>query len=278
MSITIKELAGRKLSGPPIAMLTAYDYPTARTLDKAGIDILLVGDSVGTNILGYDSERSVTVADMEHHTRAVRRGTDHAFILVDMPYMSYDTVDMALETAKRLQDAGADGVKLEGLKPEIVEAITEWGLPVCGHLGLMPQTQTSRHVQGKTYLEARKLIEDCDSVEQAGAALLLLELVPREVAAAITQRISIPTIGIGSGPETTGQVLVVNDIVGITDRLIRHSARYAAFAEEMKKAALQYLGALRDRTFPTDLNSVSMNPEELQMLQEWLAFGKREQK
>ena len=216
----------KKRSGVPITMLTAYDYPTALAQDAAGLDVILVGDSVGTNVLGYQSEREVTLADIVHHTKAVRRGTRRAYVLSDLPFATYDTPDQALASARELVASGADGVKLEGALPDIVAPLVEAGIEVCGHLGLQPQTQTEKRVQGRTAEAARRLLAESLTVEQAGATMLVLELVPEEVAAAITRRLAIPTIGIGAGRHVDGQVLVVPDVLGITEREFRHNRRY----------------------------------------------------
>jgi len=271
MSLTIHDLVARKESGPPITMLTAYDHPTAVALDECGIDVLLVGDSVGTNVLGYKSEQEVTVDDMVHHARAVRRGTQNAFVLVDLPYASYKTPEQAVQTAIRLRDAGADGVKLEGSFPETIQAIRNLGIPVCNHLGLMPQTQTAASVQGKTFSAAKELVEQCVESEAAGSQMLVLELVPRQLAKIVTDRVGIPTIGIGAGAATTGQVLVINDLLGITSRAIRHTARYAEFGKEIRSAVARYRTVVQNGEFPEASNSSSMPSAELALLQEWLS-------
>lgn len=271
MPLTIRDLIARKNGGPPITMLTAYDYPTAMALDECGIDALLVGDSVGTNVLGYENERLVTVDDMVHHTRAVRRGTRNAFVLVDFPYASYETPQQAVETALRLRDAGADGVKIEGRIPDIIPAIRNLAIPVCNHFGLMPQSQSAASVQGKTFSAARALFEQCLESEAAGAEMLLLEMIPRQLARIVTNRVAIPTIGIGAGPYTTGQVLVISDILGITTKAMRHSARYAEFGNDIRTAVAKYRDAVQRQTFPGPSNSTSMKSSELSLLKEWLA-------
>jgi len=270
MSITIHDLAARKISGPPITMLTAYDYPTALALDESGIDVLLVGDSVGTNVLGYESEQQVTVEDMVHHTKAVRRGVRNAFVLSDLPYASYETPGQAIKTAQRLREAGADGVKVEGAIPDVIRAIKQLGIPICNHLGMMPQTLANAAVQGKTFLAAKVLVEQCLESEAAGSDMFVLELIPRQLAKIVTEQVNIPTIGIGAGPYATGQVLVINDIVGITRKAVRHTARYAEFAADLRAAAAKYKEVVQHGNFPKPSNSVSMDAHELALLQEWL--------
>jgi len=252
-------------------MLTAYDYPTALALDESGIDVVLVGDSVGTNVLGYESEQQVTVDDMVHHTKAVRRGVRNAFVLTDLPYASYETPEQAVKTSRRLRDAGADGVKVEGPIPDIIRAIKQLDIPVCNHLGMMPQTQHNAAVQGKTFLAAKALVEQCGESEAAGSDMFVLELIPRQLAQIVTEKVNIPTIGIGAGPYATGQVLVVNDIVGITRKAMRHTARYAEFAADLRAAATEYKEAVQQGSFPGPSNSTSMDAHELSLLQEWLA-------
>jgi 3-methyl-2-oxobutanoate hydroxymethyltransferase len=271
MSIKISDLIPRKKGGRPITMLTAYDYPTAKALDEGGIDVILVGDSVGTNVLGYQSEQQVTVDDMVHHAGAVRRGVKNAFVLVDLPYASYETPDQAVRTALRLRTAGADGVKVEGHIPETIKALKDEGVAICNHLGLQPQTQTSVSIQGKTFTAARLLVEQCVASEAAGSDMLVLELLPRQLAKIITGQVGIPTIGIGAGQFTDGQVLVINDIVGITPKAMRHTARYAEFGLELRESIVKYRTAVNDGSFPGPANSVSMDTHELDLLESWLS-------
>lgn len=219
MLTSLTELATRKRSGPPLAMLTAYDYPTARLLDEAGIDLLLVGDSLGMVVLGLPDTVGVGMADMLHHTRAVRRGTRRAPVVADLPCHSYLMPDQAVHNARRLVAAGADAVKLEGGESMAyqVEAITAAGMAFVGHIGMLPQSvreEGGYKKKGRTPEGAEQLLRDARALEDAGACAIVLESVVPEVAADITREISIPTIGIGSGMEVDGQVLVTPDLIG----------------------------------------------------------------
>lgn len=247
-------LHAKKRHHEKITMLTCYDYPTAVLEDAAGVDIILVGDSLGTNVLGYDREVSVSLQDMLHHLKAVRRGVRQSYLLADMPYRTYQTPDMALETAQQLQDAGADGVKFEGVHPEIVQALRARRFEVCGHLGYNPQDHEKAAVQGKTRETATKLYHEALQLEQAGLDLLVLELVPEELGRFITERVTVPTIGIGGGRYTDGQVLIVNDMLGITPMAFRHSRAFAHVGEAMREAFAAYVTAVQEGSFPTDDN------------------------
>jgi 3-methyl-2-oxobutanoate hydroxymethyltransferase len=264
----------QKGAGEPITMLTCYDYPTATMQDEAGIDIIFVGDSVGTNVLGYESETEVTMGDMLHHLRAVRRGVTHAYLLVDMPHLSYRTPDIALENARALIAAGAQGVKLEGgaEQREVVEALVAGGIDVCGHIGFTPQTLSQPggkgRVQGRSFDNARALVESADVLETAGIMMLVLELVTEGVAAFITRRLGVPTIGIGSGPACDGQVLVVTDLIGISPFTRKIAHRYAEVRETELDAFQQYNGDVKGRRFPTSANAFPTDTEELLRLQE----------
>ena len=208
-----------------ITCLTAYDYPTARLLDEAGVDILLVGDSLGMAVLGYDSTLPVTLDEMVHHTRAVRRGTRHALVVADMPYGSFHvSLEESVRNAVRLvKEGGAEAVKVEGgeRRIELIARLVEAEIPVMGHVGLTPQSVNALggfHVQGKTAEAARQVERDARAVEAAGAFSVVLESMPRELAARITEKLRIPTIGIGAGPDCDGQVLVFHDLVGLVNR------------------------------------------------------------
>jgi 3-methyl-2-oxobutanoate hydroxymethyltransferase len=268
---TVLELKRKKAAR--LAMLTAYDFPSARLAAEAGIDLLLVGDSLGMVVLGYDSTLAVTVADIAHHTRAARRGAPAAFLIADMPFLSYGTPEQALETAARLmKDAGADAVKLEGgveVAP-IVEALTRAGVPVLGHVGLTPQTASALggyKRQGKDEESARRIVEGALALEGAGCWGVVLELVPAELARLVTERIRIPTIGIGAGPHCDGQVLVFHDVVGLfsgfTPTFVK---RYAEAGEAIRDALRRYREEVTSGAFPAREQSFSMNSETLQRL------------
>ena len=235
-----------------ITMLTAYDYSTAKYMDVAGIDIILIGDSLGMVVLGYDSTLSVTMDDMIRHTGAVSRGASNALIVADLSAGSYDDNETAALNAESLIKSGADCVKIEN-KPEIAKFLVENKIEVMGHIGLTPQTVTDFKVQGKDEETANKLIKLAKECEEAGCFSLVLECVPIQLAKKITENISIPTIGIGAGPECDGQVLVVNDMLGIYDKFSpKFVKKYAHLAEDMKKAFGNYIGEVREGKFPED--------------------------
>lgn len=263
-----------KQAGKRIVMLTCYDYPTATIEDEAGIDVVLVGDSVGTNVLGYASETEVTMADIMHHLKAVRRGIERAYLLADLPYRSYDTPDDALRNASALLEAGADGVKLEGgaERVEIVRALVERGIDVCGHIGFTPQTLGSKgRVQGKSYDRAWQLVESAEALERAGIMMLVLELVTEQVSKVITQRLRVPTIGIGSGRYCDGQVLVVNDVLGLSPFTMKIAKRYAGWREAAQQAVVQFREDVTSARFPTSANAFPVEAEALERLEASLA-------
>jgi 3-methyl-2-oxobutanoate hydroxymethyltransferase len=258
----ISRFAEMKRLGEKIAMLTAYDAPQARAQQEAQIDAILVGDSVGVNVLGYASEREVTLADMAHHTRAVRRGAPDAFVLSDLPFATYDSPEQAVASAKYLQQAGADAVKFEGAHPELVQVLAAAGVPVCGHLGYEPQ-HCERRVHGKTFEEASKIFTAAKILDEAGVFMLVIELAPTELAAAITRAVRAATIGIGAGPHTDGQVLVFPDVLGYAERNFRHNRRYAEVGAVMRDSAASYLQDVRAGAFPTMANCSAMPAEAL---------------
>jgi 3-methyl-2-oxobutanoate hydroxymethyltransferase len=251
-----------KRRGEKIVVLTAYDAPTARIEADAGVDIILVGDSVGTNVLGYGHEREVTLADMTHHIAAVRRGAPSAYIIGDFPYATYDTPGQALESARGLRAAGADCVKFEGARPEIARTLSAHGFQVCGHLGLESQHQAEKRRQGKTAEAARKLLRDAIELDAAGLSFLVLELIPQELAARITKSVKAATIGIGAGAEVDGQVLVVNDLAGIGERAFKHNRRYAPLGDALKQAVGAYADDVRAGRFPGPENAFPMSDGE----------------
>lgn len=242
----------------PVAMLTAYDYPTARMADASGAEVILVGDSLGMVVLGYPDTLSVTMNDMLHHTRAVRRGVERALVVGDMPWLSYHiTVEETVRNAGEFIRAGAQAVKVEGGKPErirMVEAILSAEIPVMGHVGLTPQSVNALggfKVQGKDADAARRLVDEAIALDQAGCFSIVLECVPAEIAAFITERVSCPTIGIGAGPATDGQVLVFHDLLGMyeghTPKFVR---RYADSGATMRDALVRFVDDVHGRNFP----------------------------
>jgi len=267
MRVTINQVKEMKQKGEKITMLTAYDYSTAQIVDGVGIPLILVGDSLGMVVLGYESTIPVTMEEMLHHTKAVVRGTKQAMVIGDMPFMTYHlSVADALHNAARfIQEGGAQAVKLEGgvTVAEKVSRIVECGIPVMGHIGLTPQ---SIHqfggfkVQGKTPEAATKLLKDAQALEEVGAFAVVLETVPAQLAALITQRLTIPTIGIGAGIGCDGQVLVINDLLGsFTDFVPKHAKQYVKLSDIMSRAITEYYNEVRAGSFPTDKQSFSMD-------------------
>jgi 3-methyl-2-oxobutanoate hydroxymethyltransferase len=263
MKKTIDFILNKKKSGEKITMITCYDYPTAVIQEKAGIDIIFVGDSVGTNILGYQSETEVTMADMLHHLKAVRRGVEHSFLLVDMPYKSYETCDIALRNALLFIKAGAEAVKIEGQQEEVVEFLTFNQIDVVGHIGLTPQTNEKKMMQGKTFEQAKELYKGALSLQKAGVKLLVLEAVPEEVAKLISEQLEIPTIGIAAGRYCDGQVQVINDLLGLTSRKFIHVKEYENYKDSTYKAVKKYKEEVESLLFPQENNIRSMAADEL---------------
>jgi 3-methyl-2-oxobutanoate hydroxymethyltransferase len=264
--LTVADIARRYADGERLAMLTAYDYPTARILDDAGIPMLLVGDSLGQVLLGYESTVRVTMAEMLHHTKAVVRGSRQAMVIGDMPFLTYASTDEALENAGRFRkDAGAQAVKVEGgvRSARIIEALVRAGIPVQGHIGWTPQAQLGMggkvRVQGKDRTQARALLADALAVQEAGAFSIVLELLPAQLAGAITDRLRIPTIGIGAGPLCSGQVQVITDLLGLGDFVPRHARTYAHLRETIREAARSYAADVAAGTFPGDAETVRMD-------------------
>jgi len=273
--VTTLALRQKKERGEPITMLTAYDYPTAQAIDAAGIDVILVGDSLGMVVLGYENTLPVTMEEMLHHCRAVSRGARSAMLVGDMPFMSYQvSVEQAVINAGRfLQQGGMDAVKLEGgrERADAVRAIVGAGIPVMGHLGLTPQSVHQLggfRPQGRTASAARRLIEDAHLLEEAGCYSLVLESVPARLAELVSRRLSIPTIGIGAGAGCDGQVLVTHDLLGLFDRFTpRFVKKYANLHAEMGRAFSDYATDVQNRAFPAIEHTVDMPDEEWAALQ-----------
>lgn len=255
-------LLDKKRRGEKIVVVTAYDAPTARIEVEAGVDAILVGDSVGVNMLGYAHEREVTLADMAHHIAAVRRGAPDTYLIGDLPCATYDTPAQALASARVLRDAGADCVKFEGAQPDVVAALSAAGFDVCGHLGLESQHQDVKRRQGKTAEAAAKLYADALAADAAGQKFLVLELVPEEVAGRITRAVRSATIGIGAGGLTDGQVLVVNDLAGVTTRDFKHNRRYGQVGAALRAAVGSYAEEVRKGLFPGPEHGFRMAEEE----------------
>ena len=268
---TIADIARMHAAGERFATITAYDYPTARIVDEAGIPLILVGDSLGMVMLGYDSTVQVNIEEMLHHTRAVARGTKRALVVGDMPFHSYGvSLEESVEHAGRfLSEAYAQAVKVEGgvRSARTIEAIIDSGIPVMAHIGLTPQAVNQLggfRVQGKSKESARSLMADALAVQEAGAFAVVLELVPAELAGAITQRLSIPTIGIGAGPHTSAEIQVVTDVTGLTQGYTpRHARHFGEVGEALAAAIAAYRDAVLAGEFPSAAESSSMDPEVL---------------
>lgn len=274
MKNTVTTFKDAKKQGKKLTMLTAYDYSTAKLFDEAGVDSMLVGDSLGMTMLGYDSTLPVTIEDMIHHTKAVVRGAKNALVVGDMPYMSYHlSVQQAVENAGRfIKEAGAQAVKLEGgaaFCPEI-EAMTRASIPVVGHLGLTPQSINAFggfKVQGKSEEAARKIIEDAQALEAAGAFAIVLECVPAKLAEIITAKVAVPTIGIGAGAGCDGQVLVYQDMLGMYDNFTPKFVRkFAEVGTLIKQGVQEYCAAVQDSSFPAAEHTFKIDEEVLEKL------------
>ncbi len=265
--VTFPVLAGKKRAGSPIAALTAYDYPTARIVDEAGIDLLLVGDSLGMAVLGYDSTLPVTLEEMLHHTRAVRRAVRRALLVADMPFGTYhaDEAEAVRNAARLLKEAGAEAVKIEGPRPALANRLVEAEIPVVAHLGLLPQgvhRMGGYKVQGRTADAAEAILADALAMEAAGVALLVLEGVPQEVARRVTASLRVPVIGIGAGLQCDGQILVLHDILNLTfTPAARFVRRYADLAAQMRDAVASYADDVRARRFPAESESYHLSEE-----------------
>lgn len=269
--LSIHRLGEWKREGRRFAMLTAYDHAMARLVEQAGVPVVLVGDSLGPVMLGYDSTVPVTMDEMLHHTRAVARATERCIVVADMPFMSYQAGDdEAMSNAGRLLRAGATAVKLEGGSAVVplVRRMVAAGVPVMGHLGLTPQSvnQFGGHkVQGRTPAAAARIIGDARALEEAGAFAVVLETVPAPLARMVAERIAAPVIGIGAGPDCDGQVQVLHDMLGLYDdrRQLRHARRYAVLGEAVREAVRAYVAEVGDGAFPTEAESFPMTEETL---------------
>jgi 3-methyl-2-oxobutanoate hydroxymethyltransferase len=270
--LSIHRLREWKSQGKRFAMITAYDFPTARLAEQAGVPVILVGDSLGSVVLGYESTVPVTIDDVVYHTRAVVRATTRSIVVADMPFMSYQAnPDEAMRNAGRLlQEGGASAVKLEGGSHVVplVRRMVECGIPVMGHLGLTPQSvnQFGGHkVQGRTPAAAAKLVNDARALEEAGAFAVVLETIPAPLARMVTERISVPTIGIGAGPDCDAQVQVLHDMLGVYDdcRPLKHAKRYALLGETIRDAIRAYVEEVETGAFPTAEHSFAMDEATL---------------
>ncbi|WP_062309760.1 3-methyl-2-oxobutanoate hydroxymethyltransferase [Alicyclobacillus sendaiensis] len=278
-TVTVRTLANMKRAGEKIAMLTAYDYPTAKLLSEAGVHVLLVGDSLGMVVQGQPTTVPVTLDQMVYHASLVSRGAGGAMVVADLPFLTYQvSAEEAMRSAGRLmQEGGVHGVKLEGGREiaQTVRRLVDAGIPVMGHIGLTPQSVHAFGgfaVQGKTADRALEMMEDAVALEEAGAFSIVLEAVPAEVAAEITRRLTIPTIGIGAGPHCDGQVLVFHDFIGYTSGYIpKHNKRYADLASVIRDAARQYIEEVSQGVFPGEEQTVHLQDAELRLFQSMVA-------
>jgi len=272
--VTIPDLQNKKDKGQKITMITAYDFPTAKLVDEAGIDVVLVGDSLGMVVLGYEGTVPVTMEEMLHHCKAVARGTKYAFIIGDMPFLSYQvSKEQAILNAGRfIKESGCDAVKLEGGLEvcEQVKAIVDAGIPVCAHIGLTPQSATKLggfKVQGKDAESARKLLQSAKALEEAGAFMIVLECIPDALAQRITDSLKIPTIGIGAGVKCDGQVLVYHDVVGLFDRFRpKFVKQYINLWPMIQEALKKYREEVEKAEFPGPEHTFAMRPEEAEKI------------
>ena len=276
--VSIPELQQKKKDGRPITMLTAYDYPGAMLVDEAGIDMILVGDSLAMTVLGYTNTVSITMDEMLHHCKAVARGAQRAFLVGDMPFMSYqvEPAEAVRNAGRFLKEAGMDAVKLEGGLEVLdsVRAIIRAGIPVMGHLGLTPQTATKLggyKVQGSTAAGARHLLDDALALQEAGCFSLVLEAVPAPVGRLVSQRLAIPTVGIGAGAGCDGQVLVFHDVLGLFDRFTpRFVKRYAELRQPTLAAFQAFRDEVENHAFPTADHSFNISDEEWRLFEQGL--------
>ena len=255
MTVTINELRAWKTAHKRWAMLTAYDHPTAQILDQVGVPVLLVGDSVANNVLGYTDTLPVTMEDMLHHTAAVARGAKRAMVVGDMPFLSYQVSveEGVLNAGRFLKEAGAHAVKIEGPQYDLIHKLVELGIPVMAHIGLTPQSvhgMGGYRIQGRGEEAARKLLDQSLNVEKSGAFALVLEGVPANVGAQITGELHIPTIGIGAGPDTDAQVLVINDLLGINESVPKLAKKYADLRGVMEEAVTRFISDVETGAFP----------------------------
>lgn len=278
MKLTLQDFQSFKSRGEVIAMVTAYDFPAAHFADAAGMDCILVGDSIGNNVLGYSSTLPVTMDEIVTHCRAVTRAVSRAFVVGDMPYMSYQPSvrDAVLNAGRIMSEGGADAVKLEGGEPVLgaVRAIVGAGIPVMGHLGLTPQSAPALggyKVQARAAAAAARLVEEAERLQDAGVFALVLEAVPAPVAGLVTERLDVPTIGIGAGPECDGQVLVMHDIFGLSpNQPPKLAKRYVDLGRQMQEGFERYAAEVRGRSFPDAAHSFTMKREELEELRRML--------
>ena len=274
MKKTLEYLINKKKNNQKISVLTSYDYPTTLLLEKADIDMIILGDSVGTNILGYNNETEVTINDMIHHTKAVCRAKKNIFLVVDLPYRTYETPEDAIKNAKKLIEIGADAVKFEGIRENILKKLKKNNINVMCHIGLNPQyhqedMKQGKIVKGKIHEEAIKLLQGAKILEKAGADLIILEKIPEKVSKIITQNIKIPTIGIGAGKYCDGQVLIINDLLGINERQFKHVPKYIYLRDYILDILKKYKDETEKEIFPGKEHINIIKDEEYQKVIDW---------
>jgi 3-methyl-2-oxobutanoate hydroxymethyltransferase len=274
MKKTLEYLNEKKKNNRKITVLTSYDYPTTRILEETDIDMIILGDSVGTNVLGYRNETEVTINDMIHHTKAVCRGKKDIFLVVDLPYKTYETPDDAVKNAKILTEEGADAVKFEGVREDILLSLKENNFNVMCHIGLNPQHEQEkmkqgRIVKGKFFSEAAELLKDAIFLDKAGSDLLILEKIPGKVSKIITQKVKMPTIGIGAGKYCDGQVLIIYDLLGISERKFKHSPEYINIREQMIKTIHRYQNEINEGSFPNEGQTNKIDDSEFDKINDW---------
>lgn len=270
--MTVPKIVAKKAAGEKITCLTAYDYPTALLVDEAGVDMILVGDSLAETVLGYETTLPVTMDEMRHHARAVVRAAKRALVIGDMPFLSYQpSIEEGIRNAGLFLKDGCTAVKVESVPSSfpLIGRLVESGIPVMGHLGLSPQfvnLQGGYRLQAKSAESAEKLLRDALTLQEMGVFAIVLELVPRQVAKLVSEKLTVPTIGIGAGPDCDGQVLVLADVLGLKESTPRHAKRYADFANLIRKAASDYNTEVKQGAFPTNDNCREMAADEYETL------------
>lgn len=274
MKKTLAYLNEKKSKNQKLTVLTSYDFLTTQILEEANIDMIILGDSVGTNVLGYNNETEVTLEDMIHHTKAVCRAKKNIFVVVDLPYKTYETPRQAITNAKILTDLGADAVKFEGIKEDILFSLKESNINVMCHIGLNPQHDQERMKQGKIakgkfFTEATELLRGAKLLEKAGADLMILEKIPGKISKIITENIKIPTVGIGAGKYCDGQVLIIYDLLGMNERKFKHSPDYINIREMMIKTVNRYQSEIDNSIFPNETHTNIIDAAEYNNIETW---------
>jgi 3-methyl-2-oxobutanoate hydroxymethyltransferase len=274
MMKTLEYLKEKKKNRQKITVLTAYDYPTTKILEETNIDMIILGDSVGTNVLGYKNETEVTLNDMIHHAKAVCRAKKDIFLVVDLPYGTYELPDLAVKNAKKLIEIGADAVKFEGIKIDILQALKRNNINVMCHIGLNPQhdqekMQRGRISKGKLFIEATELIAGAIMLEKAGSDLIILEKIPGKISKIITDNLEMPTIGIGAGKYCDGQVLIIHDLLQVNEKKYMHTPEYHNIREMIKKSIFRYQSEVTNNIFPNEKHTNLIDDSEYNKIENW---------